>query len=70
MTETMHLGARVAALPEKYQPIFGHPELSEGSSRGCEDRFVLIRECAQRLQGELGRPLRVLDLGCAQGFFH
>lgn len=29
MTETMHLGARVAALPEKYQPIFGHPELSE-----------------------------------------
>lgn len=70
MTETMHIGARVAALPEKYQPIFGHPELSEGSSRGCEDRFVLIRECARRLQGELGRPLRVLDLGCAQGFFH
>ncbi|MEA9550828.1 methyltransferase domain-containing protein [Xanthomonas campestris pv. campestris] len=69
MTETMHIGARVAALPEKYQPIFGHPELSEGSSRGCEDRFVLIRECARRLQGELGRPLRVLDLGCAQGFF-
>lgn len=59
----------VAALPEKYQPIFGHPELSEGSSRGCEDRLELILATAQRLQNALGRPLRVLDLGCAQGFF-
>lgn len=59
----------VAALPEKYQPIFGHPELSEGSSRGCEDRLELILATAQRLQKALGRPLRVLDLGCAQGFF-
>lgn len=61
--------ALVAALPEKYQPIFGHPELSEGSSRGCEDRLELILATAQRLQDALGRPLRVLDLGCAQGFF-
>lgn len=61
--------ALVAALPEKYQPIFGHPELSEGSSRGCEDRLELILATAQRLQHALGRPLRVLDLGCAQGFF-
>jgi O-antigen chain-terminating methyltransferase len=61
--------ALVAALPEKYQPIFGHPELSDGSSRGCEDRLALILAAAQRLQGALGRPLRVLDLGCAQGFF-
>ncbi|PPU77908.1 kinase [Xanthomonas cucurbitae] len=69
MTESLSMGAVVAALPEKYQPIFGHPELSDGSSRGCEDRLLLIRECAQRLQAALGRPLRVLDLGCAQGFF-
>lgn len=69
MTESLSVGALVAALPEKYQPIFGHPELSDGSSRGCEDRFVLIRECARQLQAALGRPLRVLDLGCAQGFF-
>jgi SAM-dependent methyltransferase len=61
--------ALVAALPEKYQPIFGHPELSDGSSRGCEDRLQLILDTAQRLQDALGRPLRVLDLGCAQGFF-
>lgn len=69
MTESQSVGALVAALPEKYQPIFGHPELSDGSSRSCEDRFVLIRECAAQLQAALGRPLRVLDLGCAQGFF-
>lgn len=68
MTET-NMGSLVAALPEKYQPIYAHPELSEGSSRGCEDRLVLIRELAARLQAALGRPLRVLDLGCAQGFF-
>lgn len=69
MTESPSVGVLVAALPEKYQPIFAHPELSDGSSRGCEDRLVLIRECARQLQTALGRPLRVLDLGCAQGFF-
>ncbi|MBD4081378.1 kinase, partial [Xanthomonas citri pv. citri] len=69
MTEPLNMGALVAALPEKYQPIFAHPDLSDGSSRGCEDRLLLIRQCAQRLQATLGRPLRVLDLGCAQGFF-
>lgn len=69
MTELSDVGALVAALPEKYQPIFGHPELSDGSSRSCEDRLVLIRECAHQMQSVLGRPLRVLDLGCAQGFF-
>lgn len=69
MTESWSVGVLVAALPEKYQPIFAHPELSDGSSRGCEDRLVLIRECARQLQTALGRPLRVLDLGCAQGFF-
>jgi len=69
MTQNQDVGALVAALPEKYQPIFGHPELSDGSSRSCEDRLVLIRECAAQLQAALGRPLRVLDLGCAQGFF-
>ena len=69
MTESGTIGALVAALPEKYQPIYAHPELSDGSSRGCEDRLVLIRECARQLSTVLGRPLRVLDLGCAQGFF-
>lgn len=59
----------VEALPEKYQPIFGHPELSSGSSRGCFDRLETILDVARRLRSRLGRQVRVLDLGCAQGFF-
>lgn len=59
----------VAALPEKYQPIFAHPELSDGSSRDCQDRLVLIRDCVRLLQARLRRGLRILDLGCAQGYF-
>lgn len=59
----------VGALPEKYQPIFGHPELSDGSSRSCLDRLQIITDVARRLRSQLGRSVRVLDLGCAQGFF-
>ncbi|WP_127168828.1 methyltransferase domain-containing protein [Xanthomonas sp. BRIP62415] len=66
---TSSISDLVAALPEKYQPIFGHPELSEDSSRSCEDRLELILDVAGRLQTALERPARILDLGCAQGFF-
>jgi len=59
----------VAALPEKYQPIFGHPEISDNFSRACDDRLALVRETYEALQALHGRPLRVLDLGCAQGYF-
>lgn len=59
----------VDALPEKYQPIYGHPELSSGSSRSCFDRLDTILDVARRLRTALGRQVRVLDLGCAQGFF-
>ncbi len=59
----------VAALPEKYQSIFGHPEISDEVSRACEDRFLQISNVYQSLQTQLNRPLRVLDLGCAQGYF-
>ncbi|MEB1530131.1 methyltransferase domain-containing protein [Xanthomonas sp. WHRI 7945] len=69
MSDNLTLASLVAALPEKYQPIYGHPELSGDVSRGCEDRLVLIRDCAKRLEQALGRRLRVLDLGCAQGYF-
>ncbi|PZP60833.1 MAG: kinase [Pseudoxanthomonas spadix] len=69
MNESSKAAAAVAVLPEKYQPVFGHPGLSKGSSRRCEDRLALIRKCAKVLQDEIGRPLRILDLGCAQGFF-
>jgi O-antigen chain-terminating methyltransferase len=59
----------VAKLPECYQPIFGFPQLDEAVSRQCDDRLVVIRDALESLVQHYGRPLRVLDLGCAQGFF-
>ncbi len=59
----------VAELPEIYQPVFGHPEYSKSVSRISNDRLVHLINLQQALQLKLGRPLRVLDLGCAQGFF-
>ncbi len=56
-------------LPEIYQPLYGHPELSTHVSRQCSDRLEKIAQVHDALQGLLGRPLRVLDLGCAQGYF-
>ncbi len=56
-------------LPELYQPIFGHPELSQGSSRSSSDRLIHIVDIYKAVESILGRPLNVLDLGCAQGFF-
>ncbi|MES3709714.1 methyltransferase domain-containing protein [Pseudomonas putida] len=61
--------SRVADLPELYQPIFGHPELSEGSSRSSHDRLAHIASIYKVAEKIQGRPLKVLDLGCAQGFF-
>jgi O-antigen chain-terminating methyltransferase len=59
----------VAALPEIYQAVYGHPELSTKVSRGCADRLGQISKVYIALARELGRPPRILDLGCAQGFF-
>lgn len=60
--------ALVARLPEVYQPIYGYPQLSEAASRATEDRLSEIRRVHDALSSRLGRSLRVLDLGCAQGF--
>lgn len=59
----------IAALPEMYQPIFNHPELSGRAILKCEARLEHVLYIYRLLQAQLGRPLRVLDLGCAQGFF-
>jgi len=59
----------VNLLPEKYQPIFNHPSLSNEAARPCEDRLNIIKEIYFALESDLKRPLRVLDLGCAQGYF-
>ena len=58
-----------ADLPEVYQPIYGHPALSTHVSRTCSDRLEHIVRVHDNLRSLLGRPLNVLDLGCAQGYF-
>ncbi|GAB2940895.1 methyltransferase domain-containing protein [Hafnia psychrotolerans] len=59
----------VNELPEIYQTIYGYSELSTAVSRECHDRLVEIEIVYTALENKLGRPLRVLDFGCAQGFF-
>jgi len=59
----------VLDLPEVYQPIYGHADLDVSVSRSCEDRLEKILEVYSAIESFLGRPLKVLDLGCAQGFF-
>ncbi len=59
----------VEKLPEVYQPIYGHPEFTQRASRACDDRLAAIVRCYDSLAALLGRPLKVLDLGCAQGYF-
>lgn len=59
----------VSQLPEIYQTIYGHNKWADASSRDCNVRLGLITEQYCKLEKVLGRPLRVLDLGCAQGFF-
>lgn len=68
-SEAAELQRLVAALPEIYQPIYQHPEHSAQVSRICEDRLVYIKKIYKLLEMKRGRPLHVLDLGCAQGFF-
>lgn len=62
------LADKVAALPEVYQPIFGHPELAAQTSRDCCDRLRHVSPLLDEMCHKLGRQVRILDLGCAQGF--
>ncbi|WP_270669290.1 MULTISPECIES: methyltransferase domain-containing protein [unclassified Aeromonas] len=59
----------VKQLPEVYQPIFKHPEFTAQASRSCLDRLETIASTYDYISKEKGKPLKVLDLGCAQGFF-
>lgn len=63
------LASLLNALPERYQPIYGHAELSASASRDSSDRLAEVVSIYDRISEFLRRPLRVLDLGCAQGFF-
>ncbi|MFQ0814957.1 hypothetical protein AVM02_05900 [Brucella anthropi] len=66
---TNELELLVSKLPEVYQPIWGRPALSTSCSRGCNDRLERLLVVYNKISSLLGRPLRVLDLGCAQGYF-
>jgi O-antigen chain-terminating methyltransferase len=69
VSEQSLLAHLVGDLPELYQPIYGHPGLSSNVSRACDDRLRLIDDVYRAMATLRGRPLRVLDLGCAQGYF-
>jgi O-antigen chain-terminating bifunctional methyltransferase/kinase len=69
VTTIPNLGELVAALPEIYQPIYGHPEFDGKASRPANDRLMQIMAVHEALKRCLGRPVCVLDLGCAQGWF-
>lgn len=68
-TPPSRLADLVSRLPEIYQPIYGHPDLSGQPSRPSLDRWKEILRVHDALAERLGRPVRVLDLGCSQGFF-
>lgn len=63
------LNVAVSELPEVYQPIFGHPEFDNIASRKCHDRWLEIDKFYTAICDDKKRSLRILDLGCAQGFF-
>lgn len=55
------------ALPEPYQPAWGIDGTAGLARRACDDRFAAILPVLEALPAK-GR-LRVLDIGCAQGYF-
>ena len=62
MTSLPSLGELVAALPEIYQPIYGHPEFDSRAARTLEDRLAQILGVYEALSRKLGRPLRKSEL--------
>jgi O-antigen chain-terminating methyltransferase len=69
MSDLSEVAQAVCQLPELYQPVFGHPSLSIGASRTCADRLDQILKVHNAFRIAAGKTARVLDLGCAQGFF-
>ena len=54
-------------LTQKYQPAYGL-KTDSAPDRATEDRLGEILSLTQKLSGKLDRPLRILDLGAAQGY--
>lgn len=69
LKNNVRLSEAIEKLPEIYQPIYGYEEIGKSSSRKCADRLIYIRNIYEKLKNKLGRDLKVLDIGCAQGYF-
>jgi O-antigen chain-terminating bifunctional methyltransferase/kinase len=57
----------VKKLPEVYQNIYGHPEYK--TSRDCKHRESYITDVVKAYRRKTGKMPKVLDIGCAQGFY-
>lgn len=64
----MNIKELIESLPEVYQPIFGYNEF-DVTSRHCLDRLEEVSKVIKSLKGNRGKQIKILDLGCAQGFF-
>ena len=65
--QTSRLMTLVAELPEIYQPIYGLP-LVQGARTADSDRIDIVAQVVDKVSRLVGRPLRILDLGSAQGY--
>jgi O-antigen chain-terminating methyltransferase len=69
VTPKSDIAELVAEVPELYQPVFWHRSISGAAARLCNDRLQHILQVYDTYRNEIGCTVRVLDLGCAQGFF-
>src|SRR4051794_38627912 len=58
----------ISQLPERYQPLYGQ-ERDDTSRSADAPRTEHILSTIDLVAGNLGRPLRILDLGSAQGYY-
>lgn len=65
--DTSRLLAAHAALPEPYQPAWGLDASRGVARRDCDDRLAVVLPPLEALPCE--GTIRILDLGCAQGYF-
>jgi len=65
----MSLAKAFEQLPEVCQPIYNHPELSVKDLRDSKSRLDIITNIINKKSKFLNRKLKILDIGCSQGFF-
>ena len=58
----------LSQLPERYQPVYGQ-DLESTSRSADSPRTTQILSTIDLIATHLGRPIRVLDLGSAQGYY-